>query len=184
MKLDAGPEGQNALELSDEIEQLAQRVGRFVADLGDDLDDVELWVRRTSRWGWRIADAELSPDMVPALDEVAIRVFRDGEVGESSADVFDEGAWRKALSEAVAGLAPGDQPLPSTPRARRPGPMTFDADLADALASKRELHRVAYALHDNLWHEASRIDGVRGYVGHIAYTARRYLVGTRNGVVA
>ncbi|MEZ4435995.1 MAG: metallopeptidase TldD-related protein [bacterium] len=184
MKLDAVPDGLNALELSDEIEHLAQRVGRFLAEVGDDLDDVELWVRRTSRWGWRIADAELTPDMVPALDEVAIRVFRDGEIGESHADLFDETTWRTALADAITGLTPAEHPLPPTPRARRPGPMTFDADLADALASKRELHRVAFALHDNLWHEASRIEGVRGYEGHIAYTARRYLVGTRNGVVA
>lgn len=184
MKLDEVPQGQSALQLSEEIGELAQRVGRFLADLHADVDDVELWVRRTSRWGWAIDGDALTPDMTPADDAIALRVYRDGKIGHGAAETFDEAAWQTALDEAVADLAPSDQPLPNAPRARRPGPMTFDADLADTLARREELHKVAFALHDNLWHEASRIDGVHAYTGHLAYTARRYIIGTKGGVVA
>lgn len=184
MKLDAVPDGLTALQLSEEIEQLAQRVGRFLADARADVDDVEIWVCRTSRWGWRIDGRALEPDMQPASDAVAVRAFRNGRVGADAAETFDEADWQAALDRAVAALEPSEVAPPTIPRARRPGPMTFDADLADALASRRELHRVAHALHDNLWHEASRITGVESYTGHVTYRAQRFLVGTRNGVVA
>ncbi len=178
------PDGRNALQLSEEIEQLAQRVGRFLADVRADVDDVEIWICRTSRWGWRIDDHHLEPDVQPAADRVAIRVFRDGRIGSSAGEAFDESAWHAGVESAVGRLEPSPLAPPLTPRARRPGPMTFDADLADLLAQPRELRRVGHALHDNLWHEASRISGVKRYTGHVTYRARRYLVGTRNGVVA
>ncbi len=181
---DVAPDGLTALQLSEEIEHLAQRVGRFLADVRHPVDDVEIWICRTSQWGWRIADEALVPAFDPCTDRVAIRVFRDGQVGASSGSAFDEGAWRTGLDVAIERLAPSPLAPPMTPRARRPGPMTFDADLADLFSAKRELRRVANALHDNLWHEASRITGVKSYTGHVAYRARRYLVGTRNGVVA
>lgn len=184
MKLDAVPDGQGALALSEEIEQLAQRLGRFLGDIRHTVDDVEIWVCRSSQWGWQLTDHELTPAMRPCDDRVAIRVFRNGQAGSASTRSFDEAQWTRALDVAIAALAPNDQPPPAPPRARRPGPMTFDPDLADTLAPSRELYRVANALYDNLWHEASRITGVEQYRGHVAYTARRFLVGTRSGVVA
>ena len=55
---------------------------------------------------------------------------------------------------------------------------------ADALASPRELQRVADALSDNLWHESERITQVRAFEGHVTYTLRRHVIGNRGGVAA
>ncbi|MCA9541595.1 MAG: hypothetical protein KC620_22005 [Myxococcales bacterium] len=184
MQPDAMSDGLNAVQLSEELEALAQRVGRFLGRLKVTADEVELWMQRTSRWGWRLDGRSLEPDARPAVDRICFRVFRDGRLGHASTSAIDDTEWRRCVEDALNSALPSPEAPPAMPRARRPGPMTFDADLADLLAPSRELHRIAFAMSDNLWHEADRILGVDGYAGSVSYGARRFVVGTRNGVVA
>ena len=184
MRLDAAPDGPGSAALTDELDLLAHRVGRFLQRLDADVDDVEIWVGRTGRYGWRVQARELVPRMAPQVDEVAIRVHRAGRVGEAHVDRVDEAAWREAIQQALLHAVPTGEPRPAAPCARRPGPMTFDPELADQLAPAAELHRLAFAMADNTWHEAERIPGLAQVEGEVAYVARRYVVGSKGGVVA
>jgi predicted Zn-dependent protease len=184
MRLDAVPDGPGSAALTDELEAVAHRVGRFIKRLEVDADDVELWLHRRGTWGWRVDGRDLEARMAPRRDTVAFRVDRDGRVGAAQAGALDEAAWQRAVHSALGALAPDGRPLPPAPAARRPGPMTFDPELADQLAPARALHRVASALVDNTWHEAERIPGLARASGEVRYVVDRYVVASTAGVVA
>ncbi|MCA9558690.1 MAG: hypothetical protein KC583_09010, partial [Myxococcales bacterium] len=184
MRLDAVPDGPGSAALTDELEAVAHRVGRFIKRLEVDADDVELWLNRRGTWAWRVDGRDLEARMAPRRDTVAFRVYRDGRVGVAQANVLDESAWQKAVQAALGALVPDGRPLPPAPAARRPGPMTFDPELADQLAPARALYRVASALVDNTWHEAERIPGLARASGEVRYVVDRYVVASTAGVVA
>lgn len=184
MTHDALPGGPRADALADELDQLAQRAGRFLSRLKADVDDVEVWLRRTDVRGWRLDGHDLEPLAPPTEDRVGFRVFRGGTMGVAATDRVDESAWQACVRAALAAAGPISAPRPQKPAARRPGPMTFDPDLADELASGRTLGRLAEALGDNTWHEASRMPGLASLTGRVQHTVRRYLVGNRAGVLA
>ncbi len=178
------PDGPGSATLAEELDALAQRVGRFLSRLKGDVDDVQVWVRRRDVRGYRLVGRDLTRILDPTEDRVALRVVRDGKSVEVTTDRVDEGHWQTLVKKAIPELAPSDEPAPGTPRPRRPGPMTFDPDLADQLAPHRELERVAHAMSDNTWHEAERIPGLAGVSGNLGFELRRYVVGNRGGVVA
>ena len=77
MRLDAVPDGPGSAALTDELEAVAHRVGRFIKRLEVDADDVELWLNRRGTWAWRVDGRDLEARMAPRRDTVAIRVYRD-----------------------------------------------------------------------------------------------------------
>lgn len=170
--------------IANELEELAHRVSRFPAGLARTVDDVEVWLMRTSHWGYRFEGKRLSPQLSLARDRIGFRVLKDGRMGQSSCTRVDETLWRACVERALAATLPAAPPTFVTPRTRKPGPLTFDPDLADALAAPRELHRVADAMSDNLWHESERIRPVQAFEGEVGYSLRRYVVGNRGGVAA
>lgn len=176
--------GRRAQLIANELEELAHRVSRFPATLARTVDDVEVWLLRASRWGHLLSGRRLRPELSLSRDRVAFRVLKDGFVGHASCTRVDETLWRLCVDRAlVAPLAGGPRSFP-VPRTRKPGPLTFDPDLADALAAPREMARIADALADNLWHEAERADRVRAFEGRVGYDLRRYVVGNKGGVAA
>ncbi len=179
----APTDGPGANALANELDHLAQRVGRFLSRLKLDVDDAEVWLRRTDVRGYRIVGQEFMPtDQREEL--VGLRVFKDGKIGHAGTEKVDEAHWLALLKQALAGAQPSDGPPPEKPRPRRPGPMTFDSELADGLASGQTMRRVASALADNVWHEASRIPGLQRFEGEMDHLVRRFVVGNRQGVVA
>ena len=170
--------------IANELEELAHRVSRFPSSLSRTVDDVEVWLERTSQWGYRFEGRRLLPTLSLSRDRVGFRVLKDGRIGQSSCTRVDETLWRSCVERALSATLPAGPSSFIGPRTRKPGPLTFDPDLADALASPRELQRVADALSDNLWHESERITQVRAFEGHVTYTLRRHVIGNRGGVAA
>lgn len=177
-------DGPESTVLADELDELAQRVGRFLSRVKADVDDVEAWIRRRDRRAWRVVGRDVLPGTAPTEDLVALRVFRGKDQAVVSTDRVDDAHWNGLLKKAVAELRPTEAPRPLAPRPRRPGPMTFDPELADALAPARSLRRVAEAMCDNTWHESLRVPGLSGLEGEVAFDVRRYVVGNLGGVVA
>lgn len=177
-------DGPDSTQLAEQLDGLAQRVGRFLSRVKGDVDDVEVWVRRHDRRVWRVAGREIAADNT--LDEslVAIRLFREGQLAELSTDSVDPADWHALVKQGIGALKPSGINPPPTPRPRRPGPMTFDPELADELAPHEVLRRVAEALADNTWHESERVPGLSSLEGEVAYDLRRYVVGNTGGVVA
>jgi predicted Zn-dependent protease len=169
--------------LVDEAEQVARRVGRFLATVGDSVDDIEIWLERTERRGYTFRSARLVP-FGHADERVGIRVMKDGRLGAASTSCLDEDAWRRCATTALALASPAEITKEfATARARRPAPVTFDPDLAEAVAPPGALRRIAHAMIDNTLHEAERMPGLRALRGGLAYGVRRRVVGTRGGVV-
>ncbi len=170
--------------VANELEELAHRVSRFPGGLARTVDDVEVWLQRSSSWGYRFEGRRLSPVMSLSRDRIGFRVLKDGRIGHASCTRVDETLWRACVERALAATVPATPPTFVAPRTRKPGPLTFDPDLADALAPPRELQRIADALSDNLWHESERIGQVKSLEGEVAYGLRRYVIGNRGGVAA
>ncbi|MFZ4735690.1 MAG: metallopeptidase TldD-related protein [Bradymonadia bacterium] len=171
--------------VANELEELAHRVSRFPTTLGRTVDDVELWLCRSSRWEYRFEAQGLRPTLSLGRDRIGVRVRKDNRIGSSSCTRFDEATWRTCVDRALE-TSREAQGLGgfSAPRTRKPGPLTFDPDLCDALLTPGELHRLSDALVDNLRHEASRTPGLSTYDGQVRYVLNRYVVGTRGGVAA
>jgi predicted Zn-dependent protease len=170
--------------IANELEELAHRVSRFPATLARTVDDVEVWVLRSSHWGHRLSGRRTRPELSLSRDRIAFRVLKDGLVGHASCTRVDETLWRACVERALGATLPGGPRSCPVPRTPQPGPLTFDPDLADALAAPRELARIADALTDNLWHEAERADRLRTLEGQVGYDLRRYVIGNKGGVAA
>lgn len=170
--------------VANELEELAHRVSRFPIGLARTVDDVEVWLVRSSEWGYRFQNQRAQPVLTLARDRIAFRVLKDGRIGQASCTRVDETLWRSCVERALTAMTPtGGGGFPA-PRTRKPGPLTFDPDLADTLAAPREMQRVADALCDNFWHEAERLGTVKSFDGELTYGLRRYVVGNRGGVAA
>lgn len=170
--------------VANELEELAHRVSRFPATVSRSVDDVEIWLLRTSEWGYRFEERRAVPALSLARDRIAFRVLKDGKIGQASCTRVEETLWRSCVERALTALTPAPTQSFAAPRTRKPGPLTFDPDLADAIAAPRELHRVADALSDNFWHEAGRGAAIEAFDGELTYSLRRYVVGNRGGVAA
>ena len=171
--------------VANELEELAQRISRFPATLGQTVDDVEVWLCRTSRWAFGFEPTGLRPSLMLGRDQIGLRVLKDGKLGAASCTRFDESTWRGCVDRALAAATTTAGPSQFTaPRTRKPGPLTFDPDLCDAILAQGELHRMADAVVDNLRHEATRTPGLTAFGGHARYTLKRFVVGTRGGVCA
>jgi len=178
------PDGLDSSALSAGLDALAQRVGRFLSRVKGDFDEIEVWVRRRDRRAWRITGHELVDATEPTEELVSLRVFRRGQMAELVCGQVDEGQWQALVKQGLSDLAGTGNLPPSAPRPRCPGPMTFDPELADALAPAGVLRRVAAALCDNTWHEAERVEGLSSLEGEVVFDVRRYVVGNTGGVVA
>lgn len=170
--------------IANELEELAHRVSRFPATLARTVDDVEVWLLRASHWGYELMGRRTRPSLSLSRDRIAFRVLKDGLVGYASCTRVDETLWRSSVDRALSATLPGGPRTFPVPRTRKPGPLTFDPDLADALAAPRELARIADALTDNLWHESERVDRLRTFEGRLGYDLRRFVVGNKGGVAA
>lgn len=170
--------------IGNELEELAHRVSRFPAAVGRTVDDVEVWLERSSSYGFIFENGRLIPSLSLSRDRVALRVLKDGQMGAASCTRIDEATWQACVAQAVdVARMPGPASFAS-PRTRKPGPLTFDPDLCDVAAVPAELHRLADAISDNFQHEAERGSGSVVMSGHLKYGVRRYVVGTRGGVAA
>jgi len=171
--------------VANELEELAQRVSRFPASVGQTVDDVEVWLCRTSRWEFGFEPSGLRPTLTLGRDQIGLRVIKDGKLGAASCTRFDEATWRGCVDRALAAATATAGPSQfAAPRTRKPGPLTFDPDLCDAVLAPGELHRMSDALVDNLRHESTRTPGLEAFGGHARYALRRFVVGTRGGVCA
>lgn len=174
----------DANALADELDTLAHHTGRLLSRVRVTADEVELFVERKARWGWRIDNQALTPDNSPAAVRVVARVFNAGRVGVAVGASVEPDDVNRLIETALKTAAPSKLPPPPAPQARRPGPMTFDPDLADALAGAGALRQIAFAIMDNTWHEASRIDGLEQLSGTVRYQVDRHVIGNSRGVLA
>lgn len=171
--------------LRDEVVALAERTRRSVVAAADACDDVQVWVERVSRFGYEVEGNRLRPVFDLGTEEVAVRPRFGDLLGRAALHHVEPGTLRRAVGAARAGATRPQTPIAfPTPASRRPGPRTFDPELADALASPRELHRIAWAMLDNTLHEATRFPDLESFRARLIYSVRRRVVATRAGTAA
>lgn len=177
-------DGPSAAEIAEELAALNEKIEGFLKSLDVTADDVEVWFQRRSLRGWTMDLNGLRPIQASTPGDLVVRVFKDQEVGHAQTQGLDEGRWREAVAAAAATLEPNPESPPPRPQARQPSPITFDSDLANRLAPRRELHRVAWALLDNTAHEATRVHGLETLEGQLTYQAQRTIIARSGGSVA
>lgn len=183
MSLDDVTDLVSSAELARELDEFGVKVRDFVKSVGTTADSVDVWIERRRQPTWHMRNAELLFSGATPSDRVVIRLGRDDQLHEWSTPALDSETWRDLTQQAPMRSTATSVAETSAPRSSIPGPVTFDGELADALAPRRELHRITQAIATNVRHESERIPGLNEYAGHVSFTSVSTVVGNGASVV-
>jgi len=172
-------------ELAQTLRRWEEEAHAFTADVGDLVDDVELYVRHSALRGWRFEAQQLHPLAPPPQGECYMRLFRGGHTVWGRFPLAPK-QWRLGAQELLRAFPKTSVGFyrPPPPRHLHPRPTSFDPRLHEQLGDPLRLQRVAYALSDNTWHEGERFEGMQRAEGRLALHVHHRLVCNLQGLVS